>query len=559
MSGIRSGWTWLAAGLVVAASGCKQTDTSYVVLDFKGATEGPIFSIAIDLTLDSRTDSTSFEAPEGGVIELPVSAALEVGGGEGALAVSARAFDKSGAMVAEGTGSGRVTAGQNTTVGVRLVPPIHDAGADALALDDGPLTPGADGPPGPKDPDADIVIGKPDAGTSGADSGSPGIEEVGGQPGATGGAGGSSAPTTTVGAGGATKPGNTDGAGGATVPQTTAGTGGGGGTTTIGAGGTKPDNPLGAGGAGGTSTIGPLVGCKLSITPPTLDFGAVPVGKVSQPQPVTVTNVANGVCPALDPIFVNDGRHFPIFQDRCSGAVLGPSFSCGAAFTFNPDVAGPFQTDGAFTPAQGPKFQFFLTGKGGDGPAPQLTMNPVTVDFDILDVGVANKMEFTVTNSGALDSGAIEVLLNGAPGFSVVNNQCALVNLPKDGRCNFTLMFAPPAIGRWQVTIDAKSSAGAKVSSFATGTGRDYAPLTVTFVGTGKGTVTGKNLNCRTGSPCQISIGRIDPNALPKVELIAQPESPSWFAGWSGPCSGTDICGFMMDGPKNVTAKFNLP
>jgi hypothetical protein len=550
----RIGWTWL--GLVLAASGCHEPDKSYVLLSFKGTVDQPIRSIAVNLTLGSRTDSTSFESPAGGDIKLPVKAALEVGSGEGDLAVSARALDHRQIVVAEGSGSGHVTAGETSTVEIKLSASIRDAGVDPLTAPDAAGFPTPDGPGVATDlfaPDPDTGAG--DAAIAGSDSAD--ASPTGGQGGATGGAGGATTPETSGGAGGATGPETTVGAGGATTPPTTPDTGGAGGTSITATGGTTmPVTSVGTGGAGGTLTTATPPGCKLSVSPPTLDFGTVAVGGVSQPQPVIATNVGSGVCSNLV-VFVNDGRHFPVFETPCSGQVLGPNFSCKALFTFNPDAVGPFQTDASITPAEGPPVRFLLAGKGQDS-LPQIMMNPTKVDFTLRDVGSVASMEFTVTSTDGPDPGTIDVLLNGSPAFSVVNNQCASAILPAGGRCTFTLLFIPPGIGRGDVQIDAKSKNGARATSSATGTGRDYAQLKVLFAGTGKGTVSGANLNCRSGSPCGLAIERTDPMALPKIELVAEPDSLSQFMGWSGPCGGAGTCGFVMDGPKSVTATFDV-
>jgi hypothetical protein len=540
---------------MLAGSGCQQPNKSYVLLSFSGTVDQPIRSIAVDLTLGARTDSTSFEEPAGDTIKLPVEGALEIGGGEGDLAVSARALDDGQRVVAEGSGSGRVTAGQTSTVEVPLSALIRDAGVDALAAPDGPGLPAPDGPVVATD------LSAPDPDTSPGDAAIPSSDSadavaIGGPGGASGGAGGATTPNTTSGAGGTIEPETTAGAGGATTPPTTPDTGGAGGTGITATGGTTaPVTSVGTGGAGGALTTGAPPGCKLSISPPTLDFGPVPVGRVSQPQPVIATNLGSGVCSNLA-VFVNDGQHFPVFQTPCSGQVLGPNFSCKALFTFNPDAVGPFQTDASITPAEGPPVRFWLAGKGQDS-VPQIMMNPMSVDFTLRDVGSVGSMEFTITSTDGPDPGTIDVLLNGSPAFSVVNNQCASAILPKGGRCTFTLLFIPTGIGRGEVQIDAKSKTGAKATSFASGTGRDYAQLKVLFAGTGKGTVSGANLNCRSGSPCGLAIERTDPMALPKVELVAQPDDLSQFVGWNGPCGGTGTCAFVMDGPKSVTATFD--
>jgi len=555
---------WLALDLLLVGPSCKQPDPSYVRLDFKGTLDRSIQSIAVDVLLGSRTDTTSFAAEDGGSISLPVSAALEIGSGEGELAVSARALDEQQGILAKGVGSGQVTAGQTTSVEVWLFALVQDAGPDVAGPDAAASNDGAVAS------DEVASMGK-DAATveiapSAASGGAGGSWGAGGSAlGAGGvtvapGTGGSSLPTTEPGEGGAggAGAGGAGGAGG--VAATTGGVAGsviapggrgGVGTDTGGTSGII----AGAGGAGGTSDTTPPAGCKLSVLPETLDFGPVPVGTASQPKAVTATNLGNGTCSKLV-IYVHDGQHFPVSQTPCSGQTLDPNHSCIALFTFNPDLVGPFITDGSITPAEAPPTQFFLSGQGQD-PTPQLTMNPTSVDFKLRDVGSVASMEFTVTNGGGADTGTIGVLLNGWPAFSVVNNQCGSASLPKGGRCTFTLLFIPPTIGPGQVQIDAKSASGGKATSFASGTGRDYAPLNVLFAGTGKGTVNGTNLNCPSDSPCGISIERTDPAALPKVELAAQPDGSSQFVGWKGPCSGTDKCSFVMDGPKNVTAVFD--
>jgi hypothetical protein len=546
-------WNWLALGLLLVYPSCTRSDATYVRLDFKGTLDRPIHFIAVDVSLGLRTDRASFEEPEGGTITLPVSAALEITSGEGELGISASALDEQGGILATGTGAGQVRSGQTTSVEVWLFAQGQDAGADGSAEPDGAAAPGKDGASssedfasfGPEASTGDAMMVRDDTSVIGGEDGGAGGAGVGGTSGTTSGEGGA---TTNPGTGG-----STPGSGGA-AGSSVAGSGNGGNTTGGNTTGGASGMIAGAGGAGGTSDTRPPPPCQLNVSPQNLDFGPVPVGTMSPAKAVTATNLGSGVCSKLS-VYVNDGQHFPVAQTPCSGQTLGPNVSCTAFFNFNPDLVGPFTTDASISAAEGPKARFNLTGAGQD-PNPQLTMNPTSVDFKLRDVGSVASMEFTVTSSGGSEPGAISVLLNGWPAFSVVNNQCASVSLPKGGRCTFTLLFIPPSFGPGKVQIDAKSSSGGKATSFAYGTGRDYATLNVAFAGTGKGAVTGTNLNCHSGSPCGISIELTDPVALPKVELTAQADDGSQFVGWKGPCSGTDKCGFVMDGPKNVTAVF---
>ena len=73
--------------------------------------------------------------------------------------------------------------------------------------------------------------------------------------------------------------------------------------------------------------------------------------------------------------------------------------------------------------------------------------------------------------------------------------------------------------------------------------------LTVTK--TGSGTVTGPGIGC--GSDCTESYvqGTV-------VVLSATPASGYAFTGWSGACTGTDVCTVTMDAAKSVKATFTV-
>ena len=79
--------------------------------------------------------------------------------------------------------------------------------------------------------------------------------------------------------------------------------------------------------------------------------------------------------------------------------------------------------------------------------------------------------------------------------------------------------------------------------------------LTVSLAGTGSGVVQDSPLtyiNC--GTQCLHNYGE-----GASVTLAATPTGGSTFAGWSGACTGTDVCTLTMDVDKNVTANFNPP
>ncbi len=80
-----------------------------------------------------------------------------------------------------------------------------------------------------------------------------------------------------------------------------------------------------------------------------------------------------------------------------------------------------------------------------------------------------------------------------------------------------------------------------------------HARLLVVKTGTGSGSV--------TSSPAGISCGTDCTENMPVdtvVTLAAAPDTGSFFAGWSGGCSGTDPCPVTMNADTTVTATFNI-
>lgn len=99
--------------------------------------------------------------------------------------------------------------------------------------------------------------------------------------------------------------------------------------------------------ASGTGSI------KLTLSPPALDFGSVPVGVTSQPQKVTVTNMGNVAASFLPPWgFDQEGKDCSDFHNtpQC-GTSLAPNASCEVMVTFKPKASGT--RSGAFVIRQG--------------------------------------------------------------------------------------------------------------------------------------------------------------------------------------------------------------
>ncbi|MBK7661921.1 MAG: Ig-like domain repeat protein, partial [Betaproteobacteria bacterium] len=77
--------------------------------------------------------------------------------------------------------------------------------------------------------------------------------------------------------------------------------------------------------------------------------------------------------------------------------------------------------------------------------------------------------------------------------------------------------------------------------------------LTVTKTGAGTGTVTSTPAGIACGATCNGNF-----NSGVSVALAAAPATGSFFAGWSGACTGTGACNVTMDAAKSVGAQFKL-
>jgi hypothetical protein len=78
--------------------------------------------------------------------------------------------------------------------------------------------------------------------------------------------------------------------------------------------------------------------------------------------------------------------------------------------------------------------------------------------------------------------------------------------------------------------------------------------LTITKTGSGAGKVIIDSAAIDCGADC---INSFDQGTL--VTLSAAAEEGAYFGGWTGGgCSGTGQCVISMDGPKDITATFNV-
>jgi hypothetical protein len=125
-------------------------------------------------------------------------------------------------------------------------------------------------------------------------------------------------------------------------------------------------------------------------------------------------------------------------------------------------------------------------------PPATLSIKPSPGDFGSVTAGTSSlDIKFTVTNTGGIPTGALNVALSGANAgsFVVDNDACTNVPLPASGLCTIAVHFAPPvgSIGAQQATLTVSAQqatptvTGAAASKSTTLTGTALAPAALTL------------------------------------------------------------------------------
>lgn len=116
------------------------------------------------------------------------------------------------------------------------------------------------------------------------------------------------------------------------------------------------------------------------------------------------------------------------------------------------------------------------------------------------------------------------------------------------------LESAPTVTGPWTELPEATSphtvTLPGRMKFYRINAGRFV--LKVAREGEGQGGVTSTPAGIDCGTDCVQTFP-----ANSSVQLVAEPDAGSVFAGWSGDCTGTDPCVLTMDGPKTVHATFS--
>ena len=185
-----------------------------------------------------------------------------------------------------------------------------------------------------------------------------------------------------------------------------------------------------------------------------------------------------------------------------------------------------------------------------------------TVSFPDTSAGsISATQSISISNNGNADMKVAGISLGGgnATDFSFTNGTCSAFpfTLTQGLSCTIDvklspLLVTPPGAVAATLTIHADAPEAATPYSFNLSGNVTAAPvLSVTTAGTGTGTVTSDQggIACPTACSATYAGGQM-------VNLIATPGGSSFFAGWTGACTGSGACSVTMSAAQSVTATF---
>ena len=197
-----------------------------------------------------------------------------------------------------------------------------------------------------------------------------------------------------------------------------------------------------------------------SVDPTSLTFPSLPVGTVSSPQTLTITN-QGGIALAVKSVTVQA----PFSEtDTCVGAIINSGAGCTISLRFAPDQIGPESGTLAIN-ANVPGGQLLIPVSGAGLAAGIVTASPGNLDFGSVAVGsTSTLLPVTIENSGS-NSVALTSVTATAP-FSVAANPCGS-SLVGHSACSISIAFTPTAPGTIDGTLSITDSAGIQTVALA--------------------------------------------------------------------------------------------
>ncbi len=276
------------------------------------------------------------------------------------------------------------------------------------------------------------------------------------------------------------------------------------------------------------------------LSPQSLNFGNVSVGTTSQAEGISVFNAdsANTLNISSAAFTGANASDFTISNNTC-GTSVASGTSCEIDVTLTPTASGSrsaalsLSDDGFCSPQQ-----TSLTAGSSTGPF-TLTVIDVLTFFN-----GAYQSAGTITSNPAginCGSGGSTCSASFPAGTDV-----SLAATPNSGLMMLGWGGACSGTGSCVLNMVADRQVSASFSQPI---------LQVATAGTGTGTVTSSPAGITCGSGGSTCSAKYSIDTV--VTLTATPDQGYGFLGWSGACSGSDVCSITMNQAQSVTATFN--
>ena len=190
------------------------------------------------------------------------------------------------------------------------------------------------------------------------------------------------------------------------------------------------------------------------------------------------------------------------------------------------------------------------------GNAPAAIASSGNLAFSTTTIGITSPSQAVkITNFGTADLQLGTMTFTGSDalmfGFTA-GGTCGTVLAPNTN-CTLNIVFTPASGGVKQATLNVPTNDPGKqvLTVNLSGKGLITYPLTVTIDGSGEvHSSPGSDINCLSVPCTQLY------DSDTSVQLTATPAAGWTFAGWSGACSGNDVCNVVMDSEKSLVATF---
>ncbi len=213
---------------------------------------------------------------------------------------------------------------------------------------------------------------------------------------------------------------------------------------------------------------------SLVLSPYTVDFGEIAIGKTSDPQTVTLLN-SGSAGGQVDKITLSGDGFRQTSNCPSSSVPLAKNQTCGIEVTFKPTAAGPATgTVSVFHDGNPDPLKVTLTGSGSLH-ASAVTFSPDSLDFGEQPVGTSSKPQ-TLTMSNTGQKTLLVTAVNSDGDFTIMpGSTCETLqgSLEAGSNCTLLVTFSPLGPGKREGhLIFTDDAAGSPQKVALTGTGK---------------------------------------------------------------------------------------